>query len=361
MPSTRRILSILAAILLLAVPLAAAPAQPAAPLLPPEFAGWQKAPGGRTGADPAAADPAYAALLKEYGLTDFEEATYTQPGRSIQVKAARFTDASGALGAFFFYREPRMVEEKIGTMAGSAGLHVLFLQANIVADVRLDKVTAMSAASLRELAKLLPAPGRRSATLPILPLYLPLQGYVRNSVRYIEGPEALAQAQSRLPAQLVDFGRSAEAVSGDYTTSAGTATLTVIQYPTPQIAGDRLRAIQAFAAGGDRPRGDMFVARRSGPLVAVVAGPSSPSEARSLLESVNYDADVTWNEPTFLGPKNSVTNLVINIIYLVALLFLFMLVVGIAFGGLRVLIKRLYPDRFFDRPDDVEIIRLNLR
>lgn len=359
----RRILLILAAVLVLAAPLAAqlAAAAPEPPLLPAEFAGWQKAADSHTGTEAAAVDPAYASLLKEFGLTDFEEATYTQPGRSIQVKAARFTDASGAMGAFFFYREPRMVEEKIGTMAGSAGLHVLFLQNNIVVDVRLDKVTAMSAASLRELAKDLPVPGRRSATLPVLPLYLPLQGYVRNSVRYIEGPEALAQAQSRLPAQLVDFGRSAEAVSGQYTTSSGTVTLTVIEYPTPQIAGDRLRAIQAFAAGGSRLPGDLFVARRSGPLVALVAGPSSPSEARSLLESVNYDADVTWNEPTFLGPKDNVANLIVNVIYLVALVFLFMLVAGIAFGGVRIVIKRLYPNRVFDRPEDVEIIRLNLR
>ena len=355
----RRILIILVAALLLAAPGVCVP--PVAPLLPAEFAGWQKAAGAQAGTDPAAADPAYAALLKGFGLTDFEAATYTQEGRSIQVKAARFTDASGAMGAFFFYREPRMVEEKIGTMAGSAGLHVLFLQANIVVDVRLDKVTAMSAAALRELVKELPSPGRRSSTLPILPLYLPAQGYVKNSVRYIEGPEALAQAQSRLPAQLVDFGRSAEAVSGQYTTSSGTATLTVIQYPTPQIAGDRLRAMQAFAAGGSRLAGDVFVARRSGPLVALVTGPSSPSEARSLLESVNYDADVTWNEPTYLGPKDSVANLVIAVIYLVALVFLFMLVAGIAFGGVRILIKKLYPDRFFDRPEDVEIIRLNLR
>jgi hypothetical protein len=37
------------------------------------------------------------------------------------------------------------------------------------------------------------------------------------------------------------------------------------------------------------------------------------------------------------------------------------IVAGIAFGGFRILIKRLFPDRVFDRPEDVEIIRLNLR
>lgn len=357
----RRILLILA---LLAVCLLAAPwgwAAPTPALLPPEFAGWQKAPGARTGSDPAAADPAYASLLKEFGFTDFEEATYAQPGRSMRVKAARFNDASGAMGAFFFYREPQMAEEQIGRMAASAGLHVLFLHNNVVVDVRLDKVTAMSAAALRELAKLLPAPSRRVATPPILPLYLPAQGYMKNSVRYMEGPVALAQAEAPLPAELVDFGRSAEVVTGQYSTSAGTATLTVIQYPTPQIAGERLRAIEAYGASGAHPPGMTFVARRSGPLVALVTGRSSPSEARSLLESVNYDADVTWNEPTYLRPKDSVANLIVNLIYLIAIMFLFMLVAGIAFGGFRILMKHLYPDRVFDRPEDMEIIQLHLR
>jgi len=52
---------------------------------------------------------------------------------------------------------------------------------------------------------------------------------------------------------------------------------------------------------------------------------------------------------------------VVNLIYLVAIIFLFMLVAGIAFGGVRIVIKRLYPNRVFDRPEDMEITRLNLR
>jgi hypothetical protein len=35
-------------------------------------------------------------------------------------------------------------------------------------------------------------------------------------------------------------------------------------------------------------------------------------------------------------------------------------VAGLAFGGLRVLIKRRYPGRFFDRPENVEFISLHL-
>ena len=69
--------------------------------------------------DAAVADPADSAVLKEYGFTDFATATYARNGRKMRVKAARFGDASGAFGAFTFYRQPQMQVEQIGDRAAS--------------------------------------------------------------------------------------------------------------------------------------------------------------------------------------------------------------------------------------------------
>jgi hypothetical protein len=33
---------------------------------------------------------------------------------------------------------------------------------------------------------------------------------------------------------------------------------------------------------------------------------------------------------------------------------------GIAFGGVRVITKRLFPGKVFDRPEDIEVIQLGL-
>src|SRR5579862_2774426 len=74
-------------------------AAPAASILPKQFGGWQISGSSRTSDDPAVADPVNAAVLKEYGFTNFESATYTRDdGRKLAVKAARFADASGAYG-----------------------------------------------------------------------------------------------------------------------------------------------------------------------------------------------------------------------------------------------------------------------
>ena len=72
----------------------------AASILPSQFAGWHISGPAKTSKDPAVADSVNAALLKEYGLTDFESATYTRDdGRKVALKSIRFADASGAYGA----------------------------------------------------------------------------------------------------------------------------------------------------------------------------------------------------------------------------------------------------------------------
>ena len=106
----------------------------------------------------AKADAAYPAVLKEYGFADSETVTYTRAdGRKLTVKAARFNDATGAYGAFTFYRQPAMKTERIGTKAASANQRILFFRDNVLVDANFDRLTEMSAAELRELAGMLPA------------------------------------------------------------------------------------------------------------------------------------------------------------------------------------------------------------
>jgi hypothetical protein len=337
-------------------------------MLPREFGGWQISGSPRTSTDPAIADPVNADVLKEYGFSGFESAAYTRDdGRKLTLKAARFADASGAYGAFTFYKTPEMLIEKIGDQGASLNERVLFYRGNILIDAVFQRLSAMSAAELRELAGDLPLPGGNTRSLPGLPAYLPKQSYVKNSAKYILGPATLGKVNAPIPAELVDFGRGAEVVLGNYNASGGEATLMLISYPTPQIAGAYLRKIEAAQRPNPQQPGNPLLAisgpmfeKRTGPIVVVAAGPLSQSEAKSLLASVNYDADVTWNENTYLTKKDNLANLLVNIILLCFIIIGFALVVGVAFGGVRILTKRFFPDRVFDRPQDMEFISLHL-
>src|SRR4029077_19376245 len=126
-------------------------------------------------------------------------------GRKVTLKAARFGDASGAYGAYTFYKTPAMLTEKIGDGAASLNERVLFYRGNVLVDAVFQKLSAMSAAELRELADGLPLPFGNTRNLPGLPAYLPTQSYVKNTAKYAVGPAALQRMDAPVPSELVDF------------------------------------------------------------------------------------------------------------------------------------------------------------
>lgn len=325
-------------------------------VLPRTFNGWQQTSSSiKSGSDPAAIDPADAAVLKEYGFAGFETAEYTRYGRTMQVKAARFHDASGAYGAFTYYLQPQMQKEDIGDQGASNNKRILFYRGNILVDASLEQLTAMSAEDLRALAASLPKPTAASSALPALPGDLPKQSLIPQTARYIMGPVALDRLGVPLPSALIDFSMSPEVEFAQYRSSNGDASLTLINYPTPQIAGERLKSMQSAGLPS------AFYFRRSGPLVAAVSGSIPQSEAESLLASVNYDADVTWNQATKPNPKDDPYSLALSLVLLIVFVLGVALIFGFAFGGVRLVTKKFFPNRVFDRPEDVEIIQLNLK
>ncbi len=339
-----------------------------APVLPPEFGGWQAKGDVSKSDDHAAADAANAPVLKEYGFVRLEKASYTRDdGRNLTVRAAVFEDASGAYGAFTYYRSEEMGEEQIGGQAAFLNNRVLFYQGNVLVDAVFDRMSVMSASQLRQLAGLLPQAAGNKSNPPSLPSYLPKRDLEKKTTKYILGPVTLDRVGSPLAGSAVDFKSGAEVVIGKYAATAGDATLMLIEYPTPQIAAERLKAIDSSHQITQQQPGvasivdvGPFFDTRTGPIIVIAAGPLSKSEARSLMSSISYEADVTWNENTYVTKKDNLANFLFNAIVLCGIVVGLALVAGIAFGGVRVLIKRLFPDSVFDRPEAMEFISLHL-
>jgi hypothetical protein len=347
-----------------AAPAASSPA----PILPTRFAGWQIQGAPRASKEAAVADPTNAALLKEYGFTDVESASYrSDDGRTLKIRAARFADATGAFGAYTFYLQPVMAREEIGDQGASAGSRVLFYRGHILVEAVFSQLSVMSGAGLRELAGALPRPGGNARSLPPILAFLPHHGYQSNTEKYAEGPLGLAAMPSPIPAELVDFAASPEVVLGQYSTGGGDATLMLIEYPTPALAIDHLRRIDA-ANHAAAPQSGVtavenagpFFDKRTGPILAIAAGPLSQSDAQTLLGAVNYEASVTWNENTYFDKKNNIANLLVNIIFLCILVGAISLAVGVAFGGGRVLLRRYFPGPVFGSAEQTEFISLDL-
>lgn len=340
----------------------------ASPILPQQFGGWQQQGSIETSTNPTAADPTNAVVLKEYRFTDFASSAYTRnDGRTLKIRAARFADASGAFGAYTFYLQPEMTKEQIGDQGASLGQRVLFYRGHILIDAQFSKETPMSGAELRELAGTLPLPSGSAGNLPSFIEFMPHRGYIANTLKYAMGPAALDALAPPVSADLVDFGASSEVTLGRYNTSSGEATLMLISYPTPQLAAAHLRRIDAAHQLAEPQAGassitcaNSFCGKRTGPIVAIATGPASNSDARSLLESVNYEASVTWNQATDQHEVRDLYMLILNVVILCAILGGLAIVAGVAFGGFRILMKRWLPDKVFDRPEQMEFISLHL-
>jgi Family of unknown function (DUF6599) len=348
---------------------ASAPAAQVPAILPQAFAGWQVQGTPQTSSDAATADPTNAAVLREYRFTDVASATYTRDdGRTLRVRAARFADASGAFGAYTYYLHPEMNKEQIGDQGASMGDRVLFYRGHVLVDARFSKQTPMSGSELRELAGDLPHPGGSAGNLPTFIQFLPSRQYIANTQKYVMGPIALTSLELPVTSDQVDFGASSELTLGHYQTPSGEATLVLISYPTPQLAAEHLRRIEAAHGVNDSNHSGVstingsgtFFDKRSGPIVAVASGGISDSDAKSLLGMVNYEASVTWNSPTSDPQVHDLYMLILNIVILCGILAGLAIIAGVAFGGIRILMKRFYPDKVFDRSEQMEFISLHL-
>jgi len=347
---------------------AQAPPSQVPALLPAQFAGWQIEGSAATSKDATTADPANASVLREYRFTDFASATYKRDdGRTLKIRAARFEDASGAFGAYTFYLQPEMSREKIGDEGASLGQRVVFYRGHILVDALFSQESAMSGAELRDLAGALPRPGGSAGAMPPVLNYMPQRGYVRNTQKYVEGPLALASLAPPISTELVDFPASAEVTTGRYNTAGGEASLMLIYYTNPQVAIEHIKRMDAAFQQAQAPAGVSAVRRagsfsysRTGPIIAIASGPISASDAASLLGRVNYEASVTWNEATDQHDVHDLYMLVLNVVILCAILGGLAVVAGVAFGGFRILMKRWFPDKVFDRPEQMEFISLHL-
>ena len=99
----------------------------------------------------------------------------------------------------------------------------------------------------------LPKVGGTKGLAPLLPTYLPAKGLETDSVKYALGPVGYQAMGGALPPEIIGFDKAAEVVTAKY---EGKGTLTMLLYPTPQIAGDHGRQIEAEmnrqgAVGGD--------------------------------------------------------------------------------------------------------------
>ncbi|HTS65955.1 MAG TPA: DUF6599 family protein [Candidatus Acidoferrales bacterium] len=265
------------------------------------------------------------ALWDEFGLKESESARYENRSDGFTVTGYRLQDTTGAMAAYQWQRPAKSVPSKLAPMAAETPDSALVVHGNYLLwfQGRKPEPAELSAVqdSLRNVD---------TTVLPPLAGYLPSQGLVANSERYITGPAALQKFAPAIPPSVAGFHFGAEAQMAVFHGAKGDMPLAIFNYPTHQIAMQK---------EGEFAKVPGAMVKRSGPLVAVVLSPPDPDAAERLLSQIRFEANVTRDEyvPT---RRDNIGNLVINAFELIGILLAFAVISGFALGGFRALRRR---------------------
>jgi len=288
-----------------------------------------------------------AATIKRYGFTGVTIQNWSGMEGNVRLTLYEMMDAGAAYGLFTLERsraQAGMVTIPIGTEGFRAGSRAFVWQSKYVAKFEGPVVAADAFA--RVVSESIFGRSRK----PPVSSHFPPENLVQGSERYVVDETGIGRDLELNP-QTLGFDDSAEAAIADYRVNGKTAHLVLLMYPTQQVA--KKYEDEWTSSGKDEPA----FRKRVGPLIALVRGSHDPDVAKSILDSVNYESQVTWDQPR---PDLSLRQVILTIFTFIGVALLFTVVVGLSFGGVRVFVKARYPDRVFDRPEDMEIIQLKL-
>jgi hypothetical protein len=332
--------------------------------LPSSFADWtaveQSVVVPSTGLDQTLGPDA--AVLREYALKSLERRPYAQGARTAAITLYRFRDPSSAYGAYTYFRNDSLTPADLGSFGCVAGDSALVVIGNLLLDVAAKPVRP-SDTDLKQLVASLDKIADHTP-FPSIGEHLPEEGLVRRSEHYVLGPRALALYVPLGTNDWVGFDHSAETIVARYRLAGKDATLLIASYPTQQIAADRfaamLRRFTFDPPGGVPPDQTVLFGKRSSSLVAVVIGAPSREAANKLLDHVQYESQVMWDEPKHTLTDPTIGSIVVGAFLGTGIIMLLAVAVGVGFGGLRVVLKIFFPNKVFDREKEIEILQLGI-
>ena len=317
--------------------------EPAAPLLPQHFGVWSMQDAATTGTDAGQIDAAHTSELTEDGLKRFSAAKYTHGAATLDVQAVQYVDATGAEAALSLYRtthtdlHPLPAGQKLGGEAAASAGEMVFREGNTVVSAKAPHVDANE---LQALAVTLPKISGPRGMAPLLPTLLPARGLEPGSSRYALGPTGYKAMGGILPPEILGFDKAAEVATANYS-HAGKSALTLLLYPTPQIAGDHGRAIESWVNGHKAGLGTVAM-RREGPLVMLLTGSIPSEEAQRIVENIHLKAEVTWDKKMpleFHSEVRKTASLLTSIAVLSGVLMLAAVLLGLFLGVGRASIR----------------------
>jgi hypothetical protein len=300
-------------------------------------------------------------IWKETGRTTGEYCQYTSGGAKLNVSLEKYRDPSNAYEAYTALIRPEMHPSTLGRTSAVEGDRLIALLGGFILEVR--PTPAISDADLAALVKTVSGHADQTP-LPPIRAYLP-RGFVDGTQRYARGPAGFRNAMAALKqdefanlANDAGFDLDAEAMFARYRDGKDEAVLLLIDYPTPQLAEQHLRHLEQAISPAAKQAGTTV--ERKGTLLSLVLRPSSAAYSDALHGAVNYETVVTQNEPHQTVTDPPILTAVAKIFIATFAFMVVAVVLGVAFGGVRLLTKVFFPGKVFDRPEQMDVLQLGL-
>lgn len=299
---------------------------------------------------------------EEYGVKSLELRTYQLGKTQTQVVVEGVPDATSAFGLLTFYETPAMTPEKnIQLAAGDANQTVMARGTKFIRFLR-GKDSPLSSSDFEALLIFVGGTKPSAATLSSLPTPMPSKGLVPGSEKYLLGLEAAKRVLPSFRTDLLGFNQGAEVQLGQYATGKGTATLVSISYPTPQIARVRLGALTDFLRLNQDRGEDSVYGRRQGSYVFLTLNSSNAEAANALMNQFQVTEGISWDQKyaTERSFTMQLIHMILSILLLTAMLIVACVVAGVLFFLSRRIAAKFFPQSSWGRPDEDQLIRLNL-
>jgi len=264
--------------------------------------------------------PGTEAIWEEFGFEEGESVRYALNGKEFEAVAWRFNDATSAMAVYEWKRPVDAQPSELTGLGVEWDDGAFVAHGNYV--LRFD---GYKPDTEQMVGMLLIVPMLEQSQLPTWVSFVPADGVVSGSERFVIGPESLQEFEPGVPPSVAGFHFGVEGRIARYNTPAGDLKLGVFSYPTPHIARQQLAEFRMLPGA---------LVKRTGPLLAVILNPADADEAQKLLGRVNYRATITWDEMT-RSYEPSLGEILLTTLLFVGGLLLAAVILGGLFGGMK--------------------------
>lgn len=316
-----------------------------------------------------------AALMSEYGLREMAVGNYVnQHDATVRVEVFRMINYVAAYGAYSLERDADATRIDVGT-EGALSKNVLgffkgayYVRLSTTGGARPD---ARQPEALIGLAQRL-ADQLRAGTseIPVLIQHLPEEHLVPGTERFIAGPLALAQHPGYDNPNDVFFlaSEAVEAAIAEYESNGRRSQLMMVEYHTPQLAGEAYRRVQQYFDALPDAERQRRLLKREGNYIIEAFNIQDPGAMQHIVGQIKYGPSIHWlGEDPFeflrdmqAGPELNMVDWMLTVFGGIGVMLLMATIMGTMLGVSFFLWRRWRQRQFPGFSDAGGMLRLNL-